>query len=218
MGCGDIGASAGIVVVFAVEIIDKVLKIDDPVGAIAVHGVCGALGTILTGMLALDGGLLYGGGWSLVAAQCTGVVTVAIWVAVTIAIVFGITKATIGLRATPEEEMMGLDTTEHALASAYADFTAALHPYDSDYSSVEFGDTPINKAVTVEYAPKSPEPAAPSDTPKVKMTKVDIIFNQKHFEAFKAAMFSIGITGMTVTNVMGCDSNRRSRVLPRRSP
>ena len=121
-GAAIIGLIAGIVVVLSVEFFDKVAKIDDPVGAISVHGTCGALGTILVGVFALDGGLLYGGGASLLGVQALGVAAVAVYVAVAMFIVFFVIKKTIGLRVTEEEELLGLDVTEHGLASSYADF------------------------------------------------------------------------------------------------
>jgi Amt family ammonium transporter len=108
-----IGILAGIVVVFAVEFFDKVVKIDDPVGAISVHGVCGAFGTLLVGILAKDGGLLYGGGAKMLASQAIGVVTVAAWTLAFGFALFLILKYTIGLRVTRKEEENGLDYYEH---------------------------------------------------------------------------------------------------------
>ncbi|HKM21955.1 MAG TPA: ammonium transporter, partial [Lachnospiraceae bacterium] len=110
-----IGIIAGIVVVLAVEFFDKVLKIDDPVGAIAVHGCCGALGTILTGVFANEVGLVNGGGFAFLGVQCLGVLSVIVWVAVTMTIVFLAIKKFMGLRASVEEEVLGLDVTEHGL-------------------------------------------------------------------------------------------------------
>lgn len=116
-----IGIVAGFVVVFGVEFIDKVLKIDDPVGAISVHALCGSTGTIMVGLFATEGGLFYGGGLKLLGVQLLGVLTVAIWVFVTAIILFGIIKTTVGLRVSREEEETGLDLLEHGM-EAYADF------------------------------------------------------------------------------------------------
>lgn len=116
-----IGIIAGFVVVYGVEFIDKVLKIDDPVGAIGVHALNGAAGTILVGVFATEGGLLYGGGWHQLGVQALGVVAVAAWVFVTTFILFSIIKATVGLRVDKEHEELGLDINEHGM-QAYADF------------------------------------------------------------------------------------------------
>ncbi|MDD3244380.1 MAG: ammonium transporter, partial [Eubacteriales bacterium] len=125
VGSFFIGLIAAFVVVFGIEFVDKVLKIDDPVGAIGVHGMCGAVGTILTGFFALDGGVFYGGGFKFLGIQTLGVVSVIAWVAVTITVVFWIIKKTIGLRVSKEEEIAGLDIKEHGLVSSYADFMPA---------------------------------------------------------------------------------------------
>jgi Amt family ammonium transporter len=124
-GAVIIGAISGVIVVFAVEAIDK-LHVDDPVGAVAVHGVCGAVGTLLVGFLAVDGGLFYGGGLGLLLTQIKGVVSVFIWTFGTAYILFKIIKSTIGLRVTPEEELEGLDLTEHD-SVAYPDFVPLRH-------------------------------------------------------------------------------------------
>lgn len=121
VGAAVIGGLAGMIIVLSVEFIDKVLKIDDPVGAISVHGVCGAFGTTMVGLFAVDGGLLYGGGTALLTTQIIGVLSVFAWTAVTSLILFGILKATIGLRVTKEEEILGLDMGEHGM-EAYSGF------------------------------------------------------------------------------------------------
>ncbi len=120
-GAFFIGIIGGVVIVFAIEFIDKVLKIDDPVGAIGVHGVTGALGTILVGFFATDGGLLYGGGFKLLGVQALGVVAVAAWVIPTAFIVFKAVDMVMGLRVSEKEEHIGLDIEEHGIES-YADF------------------------------------------------------------------------------------------------
>ncbi|EIJ37246.1 ammonium transporter [Galbibacter orientalis DSM 19592] len=121
-GAAIIGILSGLTVVFSIEFIDKTLKIDDPVGAISVHGVCGALGTLLVGVFATDGGLLYGGGFSQLGIQAIGVVGIGVWALVTSFIVLFILKKTLGLRVTKEEEIEGLDMHEHD-GAAYPDFT-----------------------------------------------------------------------------------------------
>lgn len=113
LGAMTIGFICGIVVVFSIEFIDKKLKIDDPVGAISVHGVCGALGTILVGVFAIDGGLLYGGGFDKLGIQIIGVAAIGAWALGTSFIVLYILKKTMGLRVTKEEEIDGLDIHEH---------------------------------------------------------------------------------------------------------
>ena len=194
VGAAVIGAVCGILVVLSVEFFDKVVKIDDPVGAISVHGVCGATGTILTGVLATDGGLLYGGGFRFLGVQLLGVLAVAAYSAVLIFIVFTIIKKTIGLRCAAEEEIEGLDISEHGLASAYADWVPATSMLvDDTKASLGVGTTPMEEAIPVYSKPEGS-----------KYTKVTIVCNQNRFEALKAQMAQIGVTGMTVTQVMGC--------------
>ena len=199
VGAAIIGIVCGILIVFSVEFFDKVAKIDDPVGAISVHGVCGATGTILTGLLATDGGLFYGGGFRFFGVQLLGVFVTAAYAAVVIFIVFSIIKKTIGLRCSAEDEIEGLDISEHGLASAYADWVPATSMnIDDTYAPIAVtGTTPVEKAVPVVKAPK-PEHEG------TKYTKITIVCNQSKFEALKAQMSQIGVTGMTVTQVMGC--------------
>lgn len=121
VGAFFIGVIGGVVIVYAIELIDKVFKIDDPVGAIGVHGICGAVGTILVGLFATDGGLFYGGGFRLLGVQSLGVVAVAAWVFPTAFVVFKVVDKLIGLRVSEKEEQIGLDLEEHGIES-YADF------------------------------------------------------------------------------------------------
>jgi Amt family ammonium transporter len=208
-GAFVIGLLAGIIVVFAVEFIDKKLKIDDPVGAISVHGVCGAFGTIMVGLFATkeNGGLFYGGGARLFGVQILGVVVVAAYVAVVMIGFFLIIKKTVGLRVSRAEELAGLDISEHGLATAFAGFAASPITSDGmDIVSVPVtydGSTPAASAVTFPAASGAPLTETPV-TDKNKFTKVSIITKLSKFEELKAALNSIGITGMTVTNVMGC--------------
>ncbi|WP_294392325.1 ammonium transporter [uncultured Clostridium sp.] len=122
VGSAIIGVVSAFAMVYGIEFIDKVLKVDDPVGAIGVHCVNGVVGTILTGAFAVDGGLFYGGGFKFFGVQCLGVLVVAIWSIATATILFKTIKATVGLRVTREEEIRGLDIEEHGLESSYADF------------------------------------------------------------------------------------------------
>ena len=197
-GAAMIGIIAGFAVVFGIEFIDKVVKIDDPVGAIGVHGICGALGTILTGLFALEDGLFYGGGTSFLITQIIGVGAVAAWVAVTITITFLIIKHTIGLRVSKEEEITGLDVHEHGLVSAYADFMPSV-----DMSNVVDVEVAAGKSIS-EAVPVTRLKVDKGDGTAHKLTKVEIITKQSKFEVLKAAMNAIGVTGMTVTNVLGC--------------
>lgn len=207
-GSAIIGICAGIVLPLAVEFFDKVLKIDDPVGAISVHGVCGAMGTLLTGLFAVDGGLFYAGGFRFFGIQCLGVLSVIAWVAVTMTIIFTVIKHTIGLRASAQEELEGLDIHEHGLPSAYADFVQNTNMTSVSGKSaypaptVESSDkkATIDQAVPVQVV-SAPSGISASD---IKLSKVTILCNQAKFEDLKSQMNEIGVTGMTVTQVLGC--------------
>lgn len=122
LGAAIIGIISAFAMVYGIEFVDKVLKVDDPVGAVGVHCINGVVGTILTGVFAMDGGLFYGGGFKFLGVQCLGVAAVAIWSVATATILFKGIKATSGLRVTREEEIRGLDIEEHGLESSYADF------------------------------------------------------------------------------------------------
>ena len=185
-----IGLIAGVLVVVAVEFFDQKLKIDDPVGAVSVHGVCGAFGTIVTGLFATKDGLFYGGGSSFLMTQIIGVVTVAIYVAIAMTIIFGVLDKLIGLRVSEAEEIKGLDMEEHGLLSSYADFMPTVEEMPS---------------VTTTYvAPAAvTTPSVAASTGEHKLSKICIITSQNRFEALKAALDKLGITGMTVTKVLG---------------
>ena len=205
VGAAIIGIAAGLVLPISVNFFDSVVKIDDPVGAISVHGVCGAMGTILTGLLAVDGGLFYGGGFHFFLIQCLGVLATAVWAGVMITIVFTVIKHTIGLRVSAEEELKGLDITEHGLPSAYGGFAFVYDDTPADLIAEATGSIPVKEAVPVEVAAAAVEPAPVGG---VKMTKIDILCKMERFDALKRAMFDIGITGMTAVNVMGCGEQR----------
>ncbi len=203
LGAAIIGVVAGFLVVFGIEFIDKKLKIDDPVGAIGVHCLCGAGGTLLTGLFDTSKGLFYTGSFRFLGIEALGVLSVAAWTAVTITIVFFLINKTIGLRVSREEEIVGLDVKEHGLASSYADFM----PMPISHTPEEDAPFTLEEAVPVETVTRTV--AAPGDTlPHPKMTKIVIITKQSKFEALKSAMNQIGITGMTVTQVLGCEMQK----------
>ena len=202
LGAAIMGSIFGIVIVLAVEFFDKVAKIDDPVGAVSVHGVCGALGTILTGFFATgvstEKGVFYGGGFHFLGVQALGVLSVAAYVAVIITIVFFIIKKTIGLRVSAEEEITGLDVTEHGLLTAYSGFAMLPDTTYEDAPAVVAGDIPVDEAVPVKKMPTFEKGTDP------KFTKIEIICKEARLESLKNAMIGIGITGMTVSHVLGC--------------
>lgn len=214
-----IGAVAGLLVVFGVWLLDYKLHVDDPVGAVAVHFMNGIWGTFAVGLFATNTapgyaiadkngnelvGLFYGGGVKLLGLQCLGIITVLAWAAVTITITFLVIRATIGLRVTEEEEIIGLDQTEHGLASAYADFalTSSINNFSSATPvKLPKNAVPIDEAVPVQVRTPDPSIATGSD---VSITKITIYAKQSRFDALNEAMAAIGINGMTVTNVLGC--------------
>ena len=220
VGASIIGIVSGLLVVFGVWLLDYKLHIDDPVGAVAVHFCNGIWGTVAVGLFAnpkvpgyslvnADGkqlaGVFYGGGFELFGYQLLGMIAVLAWTGVTITLTFYAIKKTIGLRASRHEEIVGLDITEHGLASSYADFIPTTH-IETTASGKEqevanvIPAAPVEKSVPVEHK-KSVSIASDAG---VKMTKVDIITNIERFDALKSALYDIGITGMTVTNAMGC--------------
>ena len=213
VGAAIMGLIFGIVMVLAVEFFDKVAKIDDPVGAISVHGVCGALGTILLGFFSTGGvaeadgtlpvmqGLFYGGDFKFLGVQLLGVCSVILYVGIVITIVFQILKHTIGLRASAEDEITGLDVSEHGLLTAYAGFAMEPDTTAADYYGETMGDVPVSKAVKVENVATKPVVTKEGTD---KFTKVEIVCKEAKFESLKNAMMQIGITGMTVSHVMGC--------------
>lgn len=193
IGAAAIGFIAGFVIVFGIEFIEKVLKIDDPVGAIGVHGLCGATGTLLVGWFDKNNGLLYGGGFNLLGVQALGVFSVMAWVGITMTIVFLLIKKIIGLRVSRAEELAGLDINEHGLVSSYADFMPIC-------VSTGFKSEGEPSMVSQDSA----IPVVQNTKPGTKITKVVVITKQSKFEVLKTALDQIGITGMTVTQVLGC--------------
>lgn len=206
LGSLIVGVVSGILVVVVVEFLDLKLHIDDPVGAVGVHFANGVWGTLAVGLLAdplapagLEG-LLYTGNARLLGVQAMGIAAILIWTAVLMTIVFAVIKKTVGLRVSPEEEVKGLDSTEHGLPSAYADFVPAVESLDYgvwEEATPVAGDTPVAEAVPVKKVPAFEEGMP-------KFTKVEIVCKESRFESLKTAMLNIGITGMTVSHVLGC--------------
>ena len=205
VGATVVGIVSGLLVVFGVWFLDYVLHIDDPVGAVAVHCLNGIWGTIAVGLLANPDapagleGLFYTGSFKLLGIQTLGIVAILAWTAAAMSLTFFIIKKTIGLRVSKEEEIKGLDSTEHGLPSAYADFVPAVESIDYGYEEAVAvtGEVPVAEAIPVKKVPTFDE-----GTPK--FTKVEIICKESRFETLKTAMMDIGITGMTVSHVLGC--------------
>ncbi len=215
-----IGAVSGLLVCFGVWLLDYKLHIDDPVGAVAVHMLNGIWGTLAVGLFATDSapgyaianasgakltGLFYGGGFELFGLQLLGFAAVAAWTAVTMTVVFLVIKAIFGLRVTREEEITGLDETEHNMPSAYAGFAMAPEYVEEGGEAVApvlvSGDTPVAEAIQVKKMPSFDD-----GTPKI--SKVEIVCKEARLEALKNAMMEIGITGMTVSHVLGCGTQK----------
>ncbi|OON90290.1 MAG: adenylate cyclase [Epulopiscium sp. Nele67-Bin001] len=186
IGALIVGAIAGILVVVSVEYVDIKLKLDDPVGAFSVHGVNGIWGTLAVGLFSVDGGLFYGGGTDLLIIQLIGIGAICAWTIVTMTIVFAGIKSIHGLRVTVEEEEMGLDFSEHALASSYAGFVLG-DVAACDTTSVTTKDIPV----------------VDNSRPGEPITKITIVTKHSSFNKLKVALEEIGINGMTVTQVLG---------------
>ncbi len=226
-GAMIIGAVAGLLVVFGVWFFDYVARVDDPVGACAVHLVNGIWGTLAVGLFATDStptysladaegnkllGLFYGGGTKLLGIQFIGMMSTIIWTTVTIYITFFIIKKTLGLRASAEEEIEGLDITEHGLPSAYSGF--AIQDMTGTVMDVNentnLGENSYDKATeaqknaSVKVIKEVTIPAEGSAFYDTGMHKVSIVAKLARFDALKKALNELGVTGMTVTQVMGC--------------
>ena len=220
-----VGIVSGFLVCFGVWLLDYKLHIDDPVGAVAVHMMNGIWGTIAVGFLATENspgyaiqlenggikaeGLFYGGGFEQLGIQLIGFASVAAWAAVTIIITFTIIKKTLGLRASEQEEILGLDITEHGLISSYADFApsmgdASMHGYTKD-DAKSVVKVPVDEAVKVENY------VAPSRDGSPKLTNIVVVFKQQKLQDFIQAMEAIDVKGITVTNVLGCGMQNGQR-------
>lgn len=202
------GIISGITVVLAIELLDRVCKIDDPVGAVGVHFANGLLGTICVGLFStgqngVGKGLFYGGGFKQLGIQLLGALSVFAWVGGIMIIVFLLLKHTIGLRVPASVELEGLDATEHGLSSAYAGFELSSNNLlnNTDYEYEAIGTEKMENAVPAVMQLSK----LPSDR---KITKVQILMKEAKFEKFKKAMNDIGVMGMTVTHVLGCGTQK----------
>ena len=203
LGAGIIGIVAGFLVVIVVEWLDLKLHIDDPVGAVGVHLANGIWGTLSDGLFNVESGLFYGGGFKHLGIQALGEFTIVLWTTACMLIVFAAIKKFHGLRASREEEVIGLDKLEHGIDSAYGGFIMAPQvmssglPGDADsaLAGVAKGTVPVEKAVPVAKATKRFD---------AKFHMVTIITRPSKFDELKSAMNDISVTGMTVTNVLGC--------------
>ncbi len=226
-----IGAVAGLLVVFGVWLLDYKLRVDDPVGAVAVHMMNGIWGTIATGLFATPSapgysladsagnqlaGLFYGGGFKLLGLQLLGVLSVAAWTFVTITIVFFIIKALVGLRVTEEEEIVGLDSMEHGLKSAYAGFLTTVDGVSgistdgmgAVVKSMEYDKSAAPKASVNDAVPVQVLQGEGNVASDVRLSKVSIVCKQSKFEDLKEALNAIGVSGITVTQVLGCGTQK----------
>ena len=208
LGASIVGIIAGIVVVIVVEALDLKLHIDDPVGAVGVHCANGIWGTIAVGLLANPdapaglSGLLYTGSASLLGIQLIGVTAIAVYSVVVMLVVFKAIDKCGGLRTSVEDEVIGLDISEHGLPSSYPDFAPAVNKYssyapESGITAVT-GDIPAAEAVPIKAVPSF------SDSTQPKFTKVEIICKESKFDTLKNEMSKLGITGMTISHVLGC--------------
>lgn len=221
IGATIIGVVSGILVVVVVEFLDLKLHIDDPVGAVGVHCANGIWGTLAAGLFStstasagVDGpiyalihGTSFSEGLKVFGVQIAGILAIALWTVATMTLTFFVIKKTLGLRVSKEEETVGLDKTEHGLPSAYADFPITVHDYDA---------VPVVYASSAPVAPELADDAVPvivserKERPEnaPKFTKIEIVCRERMLEALKNAMVDIGITGMTVTHVMGCGAQK----------
>ena len=220
-GAAVIGVVAGLLVVFGIWLTDHVIHVDDPVGAVAVHMVNGIWGTIAVGLFATDTapgfavagiskGLFYGGGVSQLIKQLEGMGVTALWTAVAISLVFFVIRELTGLRVTEEEEIMGLDATEHGLPSAYSGFAIldvsnTMTMNINENTNLGVGDyEQASQARRDAAVPVLREEAPPIPEMNTGIWKVVIIAKLSRYDRLKRALNDLGITGMTVTQVMGC--------------
>ena len=206
VGAFFIGLFAGILLCVSVDFFDRIAKIDDPVGAISVHGACGAMGTLCVGLFATDGGLFYGGGIHYFLIQLLGVASVMLWVIITMTIIFKVIDKLVGLRVPADIEIEGLDYHEHGLASAYAGFNISDITATMDVNeNTDLGESDYTKAsdsqknAAVKVAGEELVAANPTG-----MYKVSILVKLSRYDKLRKALNELGVTGMTVTQVMGC--------------
>lgn len=204
VGAFFIGLFSGILLVCAVEFFDQIAKIDDPVGAISVHGVCGAFGTLMVGIFSANGGLLYGGGIHYFLIQLLGVASVILWVVVTMTIIFRVTDRLVGFRVPANVEIQGLDYEEHGLISAYSGFLITDASSGMEVNeNIDLGEDNYNQATQtqIDHAVKVVKTEQAEHT---GMYKVSIIAKHDRFDQLKNELNKLGVTGMTITQVMGC--------------
>ena len=215
LGAIVIGAVAGLLVCFGVWFLDYKLRVDDPVGAVAVHCLNGIWGTLAVGLFATPSapgndelvGLFYGGGFRLLGVQLLGFVAVAAWTTVTMIIVFALIRATVGLRVSEEEEITGLDAVEHGLPSAYAGFSIMdiSNTMTMDVNeNTDLGESEYSKASEAKVDAAVNVVDATTMMPETGISKVVIIAKLSRYDALKKELNKLGVTGMTVTQVMGC--------------
>lgn len=212
VGAFFIGLFAGILLCVSVDFFDRIAKIDDPVGAISVHGACGAMGTLCVGLFATDGGLFYGGGIHYFLIQLLGVASVMLWVIITMTIIFKVIDKLVGLRVPADIEIEGLDYHEHGLASAYAGFNISDITATMDVNeNTDLGESDYTKAsdsqknAAVKVAGEELIAANPTG-----MYKVSILVKLSRYDKLRKALNELGVTGMTVTQVMGCGIQKGS--------
>ena len=195
LGATIIGVVAGFIVVVVIEFLDLKLHIDDPVGAVGVHLANGVWGTLACGLFSVDTGLFYGHGWRQLGVQALGEGAIILWTTVCMLITFALIKKFHGLRASKEEEVIGLDKLEHGIDSSYADFMVAPQVMTEGAAGLAAAPVPVDTAIPVSKG---------SSKPDAKFHMVTIITRQSKFDDLKSAMNDINVTGMTVTNVLGC--------------
>ena len=212
VGAFFIGLFAGILLCVSVDFFDRIAKIDDPVGAISVHGACGAMGTLCVGLFATDGGLFYGGGIHYFLIQLLGVASVMLWVIITMTIIFKVIDKLVGLRVPADIEIEGLDYHAHGLASAYAGFNISDITATMDVNeNTDLGESDYTKAsdsqknAAVKVAGEELVAANPTG-----MYKVSILVKLSRYDKLRKALNELGVTGMTVTQVMGCGIQKGS--------
>ena len=212
VGACFIGLFAGILLCVSVDFFDRIAKIDDPVGAISVHGACGAMGTLCVGLFATDGGLFYGGGIHYFLIQLLGVASVMLWVIITMTIIFKVIDKLVGLRVPADIEIEGLDYHEHGLASAYAGFNISDITATMDVNeNTDLGESDYTKAsdsqknAAVKVAGEELVAANPTG-----MYKISILVKLSRYDKLRKALNELGVTGMTVTQVMGCGIQKGS--------
>jgi Amt family ammonium transporter len=215
-GAVVIGLVSGLLVVFGVWLLDYKLHIDDPVGAVAVHCLNGIWGTLAVGLFATSSapgneidGLFYGGGFHQLWLQLLGIFSVAAWTVVTITIAFFAIKATIGLRVSEEEEIVGLDAVEHGIASAYSGFSIMDISNTMALEVNENTDLGVSEYENASQAQKDAAVQVAAPLREVSgMYKVSIVAKLSRYDKLRKAMNELGVTGMTVTQVMGCGIQR----------